>query len=122
MSNLHRLSTVICRCHETGIILVLFFCRHDQKKPAATGRFGLSEVSKPGESFLSFAFLNMLLDIVLRSRDPRIIIEGLKVISQPNFPSTLDQVESFFHSDFESFLHFLDVLKINFSSFSDKWL
>lgn len=68
---------------------------NDQKTPAATGRFGLSGISKPGESFLSFAFLNMLLDIVLRSRDPRIILEGLRVISQPNFPSTADQINSY---------------------------
>jgi len=36
-------------------------------------------------SFLRFAFMNMLLDIVYRSRDPRTILEGLKVVSQDDF-------------------------------------
>jgi len=37
-----------------------------------------------GGSFLRFAFINMLLDIVYRSRDPRVILDGLRVVSQDN--------------------------------------
>lgn len=36
-------------------------------------------------SFLRFAFINMLLDIVYRSQDPRVILDGLRVVCQDNF-------------------------------------
>jgi hypothetical protein len=35
-----------------------------------------------GGSFLRFAFINMLLDIVYRSKDPRVILDGLRVVCQ----------------------------------------
>lgn len=44
------------------------------------------EESKSNEgSFLRFAFINMLLDIVYRSQDPRVILDGLRVVCQDNF-------------------------------------
>ena len=53
---------------------------------AATGRLVGSE------TFLSFAFVNMLLDIAINSKDPNIILEGLKIVAKQNFPTTTDQV------------------------------
>ncbi len=44
------------------------------------------ELNKHGETFLRFAFINMLLDIVYRSRDPKAILEGLEIVSWDNFP------------------------------------
>lgn len=38
------------------------------------------------ETFVRIAFINTLLDIVYRSRDPGVIIEGLKVVSRDTFP------------------------------------
>ena len=51
-------------------------------------------------SFLRFAFMNMLLDIVYRSRDPRTILEGLKVVSQDDFSGELGTSTIRITSDF----------------------
>ena len=40
---------------------------------------------KARETFLRTAFMNMLLDIVYRSRNPKIILEGLKILSRDTF-------------------------------------
>ena len=37
-------------------------------------------------SFLRLAFINMLLDIVYRCRDPDVILEGLRAVSKDTFP------------------------------------
>lgn len=37
-------------------------------------------------SFLRLAFINMLLDIVYRCRDPEVILEGLRAVSRDTFP------------------------------------
>ena len=42
--------------------------------------------NKSNETFLRIAFINMLLDIVYRSRDPNVIVEGLKIVSRDTFP------------------------------------
>ena len=39
-----------------------------------------------GDSFLRLAFINMLLDIVYRCRDPHVILEGLRAVSRDTFP------------------------------------
>ena len=36
--------------------------------------------------------MNMLLDIVYRSRDPQIILDGLKVVCQDDFAEDVDQI------------------------------
>ena len=36
--------------------------------------------------------MNMLLDIVYRSRDPQIILDGLKVVCQDDFAEDIDQI------------------------------
>ncbi len=38
------------------------------------------------DNFLRIAFINMLLDIVYRSKDPDVILDGLRVISRDSFP------------------------------------
>ena len=43
-------------------------------------------------TFLRFAFMNMLLDIVYRSKDPQIILDGLKVVCQDDFAEDIDQI------------------------------
>jgi len=40
------------------------------------------DLEENGGSFLRFAFINMLLDIVYRSKDPRVILDGLRVVCQ----------------------------------------
>jgi len=42
--------------------------------------------SNSNESFLRLAFINMLLDIVYRSRQPRVILDGLRVVSRDTLP------------------------------------
>ena len=44
------------------------------------------EVPASNETFLRIAFINMLLDIVYRCRDPRIILEGFQIVSRDTFP------------------------------------
>ena len=53
---------------------------------------------------MSFAFLNMLLDIVLKSRDPKIVLEGLKVVANPNLPTTSDQISAYKEKFYEETL------------------
>jgi hypothetical protein len=53
------------------------------------------EAQKSGETFLRFAFINMLLDIVYRSRNPRVILDGLKVVCQDNFAEDQEQVAKY---------------------------
>lgn len=57
-----------------------------QNNPMFNTSVGKADISKHGETFLRFAFINMLLDIVYRSRDPRIIMAGLQIVSQDSFP------------------------------------
>lgn len=45
-----------------------------------------------GGSFLRFAFINMLLDIVYRSQDPRVILDGLRVVCQDEFSDRPEEV------------------------------
>jgi len=75
----------------------------DSKTLAATGRLAHPD-SSAGESFLSFAFLNMLLDIILRSRDPKIVIEGLRIIADSNFPGSADQINDYKEKFYEETL------------------
>lgn len=89
--------------------------RLNQIPPAATGRLG----GAPGETFLRFAFLNMLLDIILNSKDPRIIIEGLQVISQDNFPSTPDQTNSYKEKLYEEALNLITEGEFNLVQICD---
>ena len=50
--------------------------------------------SLTGGSFLRFAFINMLLDIVYRSKDPRVILDGLRVVCQdPDLNENSDQIK-----------------------------
>ena len=50
--------------------------------------------SQTGGSFLRFAFINMLLDIVYRSKDPRVILDGLRVVCQdPDLNENSDQIK-----------------------------
>ncbi len=42
------------------------------------------------DTFLRIAFINMLLDIVYRSKDPVAILEGLRIISRDTFPIDQD--------------------------------
>ena len=46
-------------------------------------------------SFLRFAFINMLLDIVYRSKDPRCILDGLRVVCQDDFSEERDQIAKY---------------------------
>ncbi|TRY61567.1 hypothetical protein TCAL_05697 [Tigriopus californicus] len=50
---------------------------------AGNNRTSLDDSLKP---FQRIAFINMLLDIVYRSRDPRVILAGLKIVSQDQLP------------------------------------
>jgi len=71
---------------------------------AGTGRLAHPNLNGGGESFLSLAFLNMLLDIILRARDPKIVIEGLKIIADPDFPGTVDQINDYKEKFYEETL------------------
>lgn len=46
-------------------------------------------------SFLRFAFINMLLDIVYRSKDPRCILDGLRVVCQDDFSEERQQIAQY---------------------------
>ena len=50
---------------------------------------------KASGSFLRFAFINMLLDIVYRSKDPRCILDGLRVVCQDDFSEERDQIANY---------------------------
>lgn len=50
------------------------------------------KIQNQSGSFLRFAFMNMLLDIVYRSRDPKIILDGLKVVCQDDFSEDNEQI------------------------------
>ena len=52
-------------------------------------------------TFLRFAFMNMLLDIVYRSRDPRIILDGLKIVCQDNLAEDVDQIIGELYESFD---------------------
>ena len=43
-------------------------------------------------SFLRFAFINQLLDIVYRSQDPRVILDGLRVVCQDDFAEEQEKI------------------------------
>ena len=50
-----------------------------------TGSNGERRMSEP---FLRYAFINMLLDIIYRSRDPKAIVEGLEIVAKDPFTNT----------------------------------
>ena len=46
-------------------------------------------------SFLRFAFINQLLDIVYRSKDPRVILDGLRVVCQDDFSEEREKISQY---------------------------
>lgn len=61
----------------------------DLENSAVNSRKELSMAAPPSPAnadFLRMAFINQLLDIVYRCRDPKIILEGLRVVSRDTFP------------------------------------
>ena len=66
--------------------ILVFFNSSSDSAASSSGRFG--------ETFLSLAFVSLLLDIALQSRDPKILLEGLKIVSKLNSSSTADQVSN----------------------------
>jgi len=53
-----------------------------------TGKLATGD-TKMSETFLRYAFINMLLEIIYRSRDPKAIIEGLEIVAKdPISPET----------------------------------
>lgn len=55
----------------------------------------LNNQIKSDGSFLRFAFINMLLDIVYRSKDPRCILDGLRVVCQDDFSEERQQIAQY---------------------------
>lgn len=47
---------------------------------------------KPSETFLKFAFMNILFDIVVVSKDANILIEGMTLLCADGVPMTGDQI------------------------------
>ena len=46
----------------------------------------------------------MLLDIALKSKDPKIILEGLKIAANPSLPTTAEQIGSYKEKFYEETL------------------